>query len=368
MNSSFDQVCTVQALLGRPVNPAVFPETLAFEAALCERFAVREAVAVSSGTAALHCALAALGIGPGDEVLVPALAVVMSIVPVLYTGATPIFVDIAPGRIDFDYEQLESKITPRTKAILPVYLWGAAYTMPRLLEIATRYDLAVIEDACQAHGSTWDGRALGTWGKAGCFSMRAGKLIATDEGGFVLTNDPQVADVCRAFRTHWALPGAPQRSYQQVGHNYRLAEMLAWWGRHQVSDFEQIVSHRRWQTSFLVDGLSVFPEITVYQHAQEEHSNAFSPIVFLNEPLAGCGVAQRLADQGIANSVGTFGLRPAYEWPLFASSLSEPVLTPQTRHFLSRVLAISLLPQYTAKDLLRIINVIKTTLVEERSS
>jgi dTDP-4-amino-4,6-dideoxygalactose transaminase len=365
MNSSFDQVCTVQALLGRPVNPAVFPETLAFEAALCERFAVREAVAVSSGTAALHCTLAALGIGPGDEVLVPALAVIMSIVPVLYTGATPVFVDIAPGRIDFDYEQLESKITTRTKAILPVYLWGAAYTMPRLLEVATRYGLAVIEDACQAHGSTWDGRALGTWGKAGCFSMRDGKLMATGEGGFILTNDPHVADVCRLFRTHCAIPGEPQRSYQHVGHNYRLAEMLAWWGRHQVSDLEQRVAHRRWQTRFLLDCLGL-PGITLYQHALEERPNGFSPIVLLNESLAGRGIAQRLATQGIANSVGTFGLRPAHEWPLFASALAEPVLTPHTHHFLSRVLAISLLPQYTAEDLLRIIHTIKTTLAEEQ--
>jgi perosamine synthetase len=366
MPSFFEQECNVQALLRRPIDPATFPETRAFEAALCECFAVREAIAVSSGTAALHCALAALGIGPGDEVLVPALAVIMSIVPVLYVGATPVFVDIAPGRIDFDYTDLERKITPRTKAILPVYLWGAAYTMPRLMEVATQHGVVVIEDACQAHGSTWDGRALGTWGKAGCFSMRDGKLIATGEGGFILTNDPQIADACRLFRTHWATPAEPQCSYQRMGHNYRLAELLAWWGRHQVNSFEQIVAHRRWQTRFLLDCLNGLSGITLYQHALEERPNGFSPIVLLNEALADRGIAQRLAAQGIANSVGTFGLRPAHEWPLFASTLTEPVLTPHTHHFLSRVLAISLLPQYTAEDLLRIINIIKTTLAEEQ--
>src|SRR5581483_10076790 len=141
MHSFFDQVWNVETLLRRPIDPASFPETRAFEAALCDCFGVREAIAVSSGTSALHCALAALSIGPGDELLVPALAVVMSIAPVLYVGATPVFVDITPGRIDFDYADLERKITPRTKAILPVYLWGAAYTMPRLMEVATQYGL-----------------------------------------------------------------------------------------------------------------------------------------------------------------------------------------------------------------------------------
>lgn len=364
MNNSFDQVCDVQALLQRPVNPADFPETRAFEAALCARFQVREAVAVSSGTAALHCALAALGIGSGDEVLVPALAVVMSVVPILYMGATPVFVDTAPGRIDFDYDDLERKITTRTKAIIPVYLWGAAYTMPRLMQVAQRHDLAVIEDACQAHGSTWASRPLGTWGQAGCFSMRDGKLIATGEGGFLLTSDAEFAHACRSFRTHWANPQEPGQSYQQMGHTYRLAEMLAWWGRQQVEIFDGLLGKRRWQTRFLLSGLKGLSGITSYQPAPEERLNGFSPILLLDEQLSACGMARTLAEHSVANSVGTFGLRPASEWPLFASRFPRPVLVPQTRQFLARVLAISLLPQYTAEDLLRIINVIKMTLAE----
>lgn len=362
MDSWFDRVCDVAALLQRPIDLAAFPETRAFEAALCERFAVREAVAVSSGTAALHCALASLGIGPGDEVLVPALSVVMSSVPVLYVGATPIFVESAPGRIDFDYDDLERKITPRTKAILPVYLWGAAYTMPRLLEIATRYNLAIIEDACQAHGSTWNGQALGTWGQAGCFSLRDGKLVATGEGGFLLTNDAQVAAFCRAFRTHWSVPG---EQYQRLGHNYRLAEIAAWWGRQQMRHFGELLIQRRWQTRFLLESLHGLAGITSYQPAPEERPNGFSPILLLDEALAGREIAQRLAARGVANSVGTFGLRPAQEWPTFAAAVPNPVQTPQTRAFLSCVLAITLLPQYTKEDLLRIISIIKTILVEE---
>ncbi len=190
--------------------------------------------------------------------------------------------------------------------------------MPRLMEIATQHGLPVIEDACQAHGSTWEGKPLGTWGTAGCFSMRDGKLIATGEGGFLLTNDPQVAAFCHAFRTHWGTPGDPQRSYQRLGQNYRLAEPLAWMGRHQVEHFAQILEHRRWQTRLLQAGLHEVPGITLYQHAPEERPNGFSPLLLLDETLVGHEVARRLAEQGVANSVGTFGLRPAHEWPLFA--------------------------------------------------
>src|SRR5581483_9173278 len=105
--------------------------------------------------------------------------------------------------------------------------------------------------------------------------------------------------------------------------------------------------------------------ITVYQHEPEEHPNGFSPLLFLDKTLVGRQIARRLAEQGVPNSVGTFGLRPAHEWPLFAASLTEPVQTPHAQHLLSRMLALSLLPQYTAEDLLRIINIIKSILEEE---
>jgi dTDP-4-amino-4,6-dideoxygalactose transaminase len=161
------------------------------------------------------------------------------------------------------------------------------------------------------------------------------------------------------------VPGEPARSYQRVGHNYRLAELLAWWGQHQAHDFEQVLTHRRWQTRFVLECLHGQPGIALYQHAPAERPNGFSPILLLDEALIGRGIAQRLATQRVANSVGTFGLRPVHKWPLFAVSLTDPVHTPHAQQFLSRVLAISLLPQYTAEDLLRIINTIKMLLEEE---
>lgn len=365
MNSVYDRACDAQTLVSRPLSPVLAPrEVQAFEAALAHSFGVKHAVTVSSGTAALHCALAAAGIGPGDEVLVPALSVIMSVVPVLYRGATPVFVDCAPGRVDFDYEDLERTISPRTKAILPVYLWGRAYDLPRLLHFAREHSLVVIEDACQAHGSQWDETYLGTWGDIGCFSMRDGKLLSTGEGGFLLTNQDELAAYCRAFRSHWATPDDPTGSYRSLGQNYRLSEIQAWLGRKSLEVFDTLLERRAWQTQYLIDGLASVAGIMPYLCAPRERSNAFSPVFLLDEPFRGKDIARMLAARGVPNSVGTFGLKPAQEWLVFSVGWKKPVVTPNTQQFLDRVLAISLLPQDTTEELDHLLATIHTTLAE----
>jgi perosamine synthetase len=365
MNTSFfEEACDAQAFLHRPLYPAATPETAAFEAALRQVFGVKEAVALCSGTAALHCALAALDIGPGDEVLVPALAVIMSIVPILYQGATPIFVDSAPGRVDFDYEDLRRKLTPRTKAILPVYLWGCSYDMDALMRFAAQHHLAVVEDACQAHGSQFAGRYLGTWGDAGCFSMYEGKLISTGGGGFLLTDNQELAEKCRGLRSHWVNVRNPALSYQQIGYNYRLSEFQAWLGRLQVCSFDALLERRYAKSVYLLNGLATTLE--TYQYAAQERSNTFSPVFLLDEGDVGKGIAHLLAERGVANSVGTFGLKPVQAWPVFSAGATQLPETPHAERFLSRVIAISLLPQYAEEDLERIIGTIKTTLAEVR--
>ncbi|BCL79640.1 polysaccharide biosynthesis protein [Ktedonobacteria bacterium brp13] len=362
MSNFFDMACNTETLLHRSLTPFASPEVQGYEMALCRYFGVEEAIAVASGTAAIHCALAALDIGPGDEVLVPSLAVVMSIVPVLYQGATPIFVDSAPGRVDFDYEDLERKITPRTKAILPVYLWGCGYTMDQLMQVATMHHLAVIEDACQAHGSQWQGRYLGTWGKIGCFSTKDGKIMSTWEGGFLLTNDHHLAEKCRALRTHWAKAAHDPTHYSQLGYNYRFPEVLAWLGHKQVDALDRLLAHRYAQSMYLLKGLAT--ELESYHYAGPERSNLFSPVFLLSEEEGRKGIAARLAKRGVANSVGSFGLKPAHLWPIFAHCSPHPIVTPHTQQFLSRVLAISVLPQYTDEELDGIIEVITSTLGE----
>lgn len=364
INSLLDELYPeIRSLLYRPLNPFAAPEVTAFEAALCQVFRVKEAVAVSSGTAALHCALAAIGVGPGDEVLVPSLSVVMSVLPVTYQRARPVFVDCASEqRIDFDYDDLERKVSPRTKAILPVYLWGCPYNMDRLTQFAEQHHLAIIEDACQAHGSAWNGTYLGTWGRVGCFSMKA-KLLSTEEGGFLLTNDSDIAQECRTFRTHYAHPSDPALSYQHVGNNYRLTQLQAWLAHKQVVDLDGILASRYEQAVYLMNGLADMVE--PYQYLAQEQSNLFNPVFFLDEVFVGKGIAQALAMLGVANSVGTFGLQPVQQWPIFAAYAPEPPEdTPHTRQLLSRALAISLLPQHTKKDLDRMIASVRTTIME----
>jgi dTDP-4-amino-4,6-dideoxygalactose transaminase len=369
--NSLEDLSDVQELLQRAPNPFAPPEQLlAFEAQLAATFHTQEAIALSSGTAALHCALAALNIGIGDEVLVPSLCVIMSAVPVLYQGARPVFVDCAPNRVDFDYDDVERKLSSRSKALLPVHLWGCAYDMDRLLAFARQHHLFVVEDACQAHGARWAETYLGTWGDIGCFSMRDGKLVATGEGGFLLTNNQELAHQCRAFRTHWTSFQDPALSYQRLGQNYRLTEVQALLARKQVQHLPDLLTQRRQQAEYLRKHLSVLPALVPYAYAPREESNHFSPVWLIDPRYAHSDIPRLLAKRGIVNSVGTFGLQPAQCWPVFHTSVSnDPGVTlaedtPHTADFLTRALALTLLPQYTHSDLDAIVATIVETFRE----
>ena len=159
------------------------------------------AIGVDNGTSALELALRALGVGPGDEVLVPANSFIASASGVSFTGATPVFVDVDPVTYNIDPAQLEQHITPRTKAILPVHLYGQPADMDPIMDVARRHNLLVVEDACQAHGARYKGRRVGSFGHAGAFSFYPGKnLGAYGDGGAIVTNDAKVAETLRIMR------------------------------------------------------------------------------------------------------------------------------------------------------------------------
>ncbi|QDA35810.1 DegT/DnrJ/EryC1/StrS family aminotransferase (plasmid) [Paracoccus liaowanqingii] len=178
------------------------------------------AVAVSSGTSALHLALLAAGVGPGDEVLTVPMTFVATVAAILYAGATPVFVDVDPDTWTMDPAKVEEALTLRTKAILPVHLHGRLPDMHALGAIARRHGLTVIEDAAQAHGAQRDGLRAGAWGNMGCFSFYPGKnLGACGEGGAVTTNDPHAADMIRSLRD-WGQSG--KYNHVRHGFNYRM--------------------------------------------------------------------------------------------------------------------------------------------------
>jgi perosamine synthetase len=309
----------LSVLLRRLPDPTATDQVTYLEAELAGRFEAANAVAVSSGTAALHTALVAAGIRPGDEVLVPALSVPMSVAPIVHAGATPVFVDSAPGSYDVDHEDLAAKITPRTRGVEAVHLWGRAGDPDRLARFAADHDLALIEDACQAHGSRHDGQLLGTFGDAGCFSLRDGKILWSGEGGFILTHDETTAAISRGLRTHWQSPITPPPHL--VGYNYRLAEPLAAIARANLARFDDLLAQRRHQTQRLHHQLAGVTRL----HVAEQHEgwNGHAPILRLDVPRPR-ELNQRLAARGVPNSVGTYGLIACDQRPVFGPPVGPP--------------------------------------------
>lgn len=221
-----------------------------------ERFAafcgVRYAVATTSGTMALWLALLAHDVGPGDEVITTPFTFIATANAVLYTGATPVFVDIDPRTFNIDPDRIEAAITSRTRAILPVHLYGLPCDMGRIIDIAARYGLAVIEDACQAHGAAVDGRRAGSFG-AGCFSFYATKNMTTGEGGIVTTDDAAIADRARVLRAH----GMRQRYYhEQLGYNFRMTDIQAALGLAQLDRLPELTARRQANAAFLASALA----------------------------------------------------------------------------------------------------------------
>ncbi len=216
----------------------------AFEAAVAEFIGVRHAVAVNNGTTALHLALVAAGVGPGDEVLVPSLTYVASANAVTYCGARPVFVDNDRATLNLDPAALEAKITPRTRAIMPVHLFGHPVDMDPVIEIARRRDLMILEDAAEAIGARYRGRRVGALGTCATFSFYGNKIITTGEGGMVVTDDDALAGRLRLYRGQGMDP-ARRFWFPVVGYNYRMTNVAAAIGLAQMERVEAHLAARR---------------------------------------------------------------------------------------------------------------------------
>ena len=213
----------IDAAVLRVLDSAQFilgPDVVAFERGFAAYCGAAEAVAMNSGTSALHLALLAAGVGPGDEVITVPFTFVATVASIVYTGATPVLVDVEPATLTMDPRALDAAITPRTKAIMPVHLYGQPADMAPILDVARRRGLVVIEDAAQAHGAEYQGRRCGSLGHIAAFSFYPGKnLGAYGEGGAAVTDDPALAKTMRMLRD-W---GAEQKyEHRLKGYNYRM--------------------------------------------------------------------------------------------------------------------------------------------------
>ena len=243
-----------------------------FERRFAELCHVQEAVAVSSGTAALHLALLAHGIGRGDEVITTAFSFAATANVILLVGAKPVFVDIEPDTCTLDPVQAEMALTRRTKAIIPVHLYGQPCEMNRLQKIAEAFSLVLIEDASQAHAATIDGRPVGSFG-TGCFSFYATKNMTTGEGGMVTTNDPAIAERVRLLRNQ----GQEARYYQiALGYNLRMTELQAALGIAQIEKLEHFTQRRIANATYLTNNLQGIVQTPVerpgYRHVYHQYT------------------------------------------------------------------------------------------------
>lgn len=201
-------------------------------------------ISTFNGTVALHLALAALGIGPGDEVIVPSMTFVASANAVAYTGATPKFVDVNPNYWCLDVDTLEKNLTPNTKALIAVHIYGHPCDMDAIMKFADRHNLFVIEDAAEAHGARVRGKRVGSFGHIGCFSFYGNKLITTGEGGMCVTSNEALASKMQILKSHGM---NPDRKYwhDHIGFNYRMTNLQAAIGVAQVQKIEWLISQKR---------------------------------------------------------------------------------------------------------------------------
>lgn len=233
-----------------------------FEREFATYLGVKHAISVNTGTAALHIALLAAGVGEGDEVIVPAFTMAASWMAVMYTGAKPVFVDVDPTIYTLDTSLVEAAITPRTKAIMPVHIYGHPADMDPVMAIAKKHNLIVIEDAAESHGATYKGKLTGSIGDINAFSFYANKIITTGEGGMVTTNNDSLANLARSLKDLAHSP-AKRFIHDALGYNYRMTSLQAALGSGQLLHIADFLATKRHMAALYHEGLSGIPGLTL---------------------------------------------------------------------------------------------------------
>jgi dTDP-4-amino-4,6-dideoxygalactose transaminase len=327
-------------------------EVEAFEHEFADYCHARHAVGVNSGTSALHLALLAAGVGPGDEVITVPFTFVATVAAIVYAGARPVFVDIEPRSFTIDVTQIESAVTERTKAILPVHLYGQAADMDPILAIARRYGLVVIEDAAQAHGAEYKSRRVGAIGDLGCFSFYPGKnLGAYGEGGIVTTNNPDYANTVRKLRD-WG----QKRKYEHAlkGYNYRMDGLQGAILRAKLHHLEAWTEARRknaahYNQLLADDGIQTPNQMPYARHVYH--------IYTIRTPRRGM-LQQMLHDQGV--QTGIHYPTPVHLQEAHADLKYCPGNFPVSEGMASEVLSLPMYPELTQMQIERIAAIVST--------
>lgn len=279
---------------------SIGPKQEQFERMVAEYLGVREAVAVNSGTSGLHLAVRALGIGEGDEVITSPFSFVASANCLLYERARPVFTDIEPLTMNMDPNSIEASITPRTKAILPVHVFGVPADMKTILTIARKHGLAVIEDACEAIGARYNGKLAGSEGDVGVFAFYPNKQITTGEGGIISTDSGELAGLCRSMRNQGRSEGDSWLHHERLGYNYRLDELSAALGIAQMERLDEILARREAVAGAYNERLRRLDGVTVPSAGPELKISWFVYVVRLAPGIKRDRVMDFLKKNGVA--------------------------------------------------------------------
>jgi dTDP-4-amino-4,6-dideoxygalactose transaminase len=324
------------------------PRVKAFEEAFAEMCGVKHAIATTSGTTALHVALLAHEIGPGDEVITSPFTFIASANSVLFTGAKPVFVDIDPATFNVDPQQIEAAITPQTKAILPVHLFGLMADMDAIMELAAAHDLNVIEDACQAHGATQGGKKAGAFG-TGTFSLYPTKNITSAEGGMITTDDDEIAESCRVIRQH----GMRRRYYHdELGYNFRMTDVHAAIGLAQLGKLAQFNQQRRANAQYLTEHLKGVTTPT----APEGFRHVFHQYTIRVPGGKRNELAAYLRENGVGT--GIYYPVPIHQQTYYVNELGYDQTLPEAERATEEVLSLPVHPALTQGDLETIVELV----------
>ena len=317
------------------------PRVKAFEEGFAEMCGTKFAIATSSGTTALHVALLAHGIGAGDEVITSAFTFIASANSILFTSARPVFVDIDPKTFNLNPDLIEAAITPKTKAIMPVHLYGLACDMDPILRIAEKHNLAIIEDACQSHGAGYKDRKVRSFG-TGAFSLYPTKNITSGEGGMITTNDPVVDEKCRVLRQH----GMRRRYYHdELGYNFRMTDIHAAIGLAQLKKLGRFNAQRQANAKMLSENLK---GVTV-PYIPEGLTHVFHQYTVLVPNGKRDALRTYLQEHGVSSEV--YYPIPIHQQSFYISELGYKDTLPETEHATLEVLSLPVHVGLSASDL-----------------
>jgi perosamine synthetase len=336
---------------------ALGPVTREFEAKIADYVGVDYAVAVNSGTSALHLLIRSLDIGPGDEVLVPSFTFAASVNAILFEGATPVFIDVEPDTYNLDPTDVARKVTPQTKAIMAVDIFGHPAQWDALTQIAAKQDLRIIDDSCEALGAEYKGRKIGTFGDAAAFAFYPNKQMTTGEGGIIVTDSEEIARLCRSMRNQGRSEMGAWLEHVRLGYNYRMTEMSAALGVSQLQRLESFLEKRANVARMYNERLADLDWVRTPVVKPHVRMSWFVYVIKLAVGLQRDPVMQALAGQGIP-SRGYFA--PVHTQPYIRKRFGDlSGSLPVTESIAQRTIALPFHNNLAEADVARVVAALK---------